>query len=132
MEVGVEVGPPGVLVGVGVFVEPPGALVGVAVIDDCVDVAVGEDVTVGVPVLPRIVKVSVTNGISVSVLLPCETRALHSIAVCPACKPITWKVNAAPLVVALLLSLAAMATIKLCAPGPLIADAGSAPKSEPI
>jgi hypothetical protein len=46
-------------------------------------------------------------------LSPFETRAVHSIAVCPACKPVTLKVKAAPLVVALLPLLAAIATMKL-------------------
>ena len=122
VEVGVEVDPPGRFVGVGVFVELPGILVGVSVAEGCV--------AVGVAVPPRIVNVSVTNGMSVRVLFPCETRALHSIVVCPACKPFTLNVNTVPLVVALLPSLAATATIKLCAPGPFTTDTVSGPKRE--
>ncbi len=64
----------------------------------------------------------------VSTLSPFETRAVHSIAACPASKPFTLKVNAVPLVVALLPLLPAIAKIKLPFVGPFIATAGSAPK----
>jgi hypothetical protein len=49
----------------------------------------------------------------VSMLSPLDTRAVHSIAVWPACNPFALKVKAAPFVVALLPLLPAMATMKL-------------------
>src|SRR5512133_2036645 len=61
-------------------------------------------------------------------LLPCDTRALHSMTVCPACKPLILKVNAGPLVVLLFPLLPTIATIKFCSCGPLIANTGSLPK----
>lgn len=93
--VGVDVttGPPGVLLGVGVLVGPLGVGVGVSVfgagegvkvgvLEAGVVVAVGDPtgvgVNVGVGVPPRTVRLVETNAISVSTLLPVETRARHS------------------------------------------------------
>ena len=122
--------------------------VGVAVFTGVRDVAVGEptgvndvavgdatgvegvDVNVGVGPVPVIVKVVPTESISVRILSPFETRASHSIAVCPATKPVTLKVNTAPLVVALFPLLPAMAKIKLLACASLTATTGSVPKSD--
>lgn len=59
---------------------------------------------------------------------PLDTRAMHSIEVCPVCNPVALKVKAAPLVVARRLLLPAMAKTKLPFCGPLSAVAGSAPK----
>lgn len=96
-----------------------------------VNVAVGDSTGVGVKVgvapLPATVRLVPVEVIWVRILSPFETRAVHSIAVCPACKPVTLKVNTAPLVVALLPLLPAIATMKLPFWGPLIAMAGSAP-----
>jgi hypothetical protein len=64
----------------------------------------------------------------VSILSPFDTRAVHSIALWPACNPSTLKVKTAPLAVALFPLLPAIATMKLPPCGPLIATAGSAPK----
>lgn len=91
-------------------------------------VGVGDSVSVGVGKFPRTLRLVPTEGRSESMLSPMETRAEHSSAVCPACKPLTSKVNAVPLVVALLLLLPATATMKLPFCGPLIAVTGSAPK----
>ena len=55
-------------------------------------------------------------------------RAVQSMAVSPACKPRAVKVKTAPLVVALLPFLPAMAAMKLPPCGPKIVVAGSAPK----
>lgn len=79
-------------VGLGVLVGvlEAGVVVGVG---DPTDV--GVDVGLGVP--PRTVRLVETNAISVSTLLPVETRALHSNVVWPACKPFALKVKAAPL-----------------------------------
>lgn len=133
----VAVGSPGMGVGVcegvAVAVGPPGVAVGVSGAGDGVAVAVGVGdstdvgVTVGVGSFPRIVRLVGMNPIWVSTLLPVETRALHSSAVWPACKPLTLKLNAAPLV-ARLPWLPAIAIMKLPPCGPLIATAESAPK----
>ena len=103
---GVEVAEPS---GVGVS---EGAAVGVAV-------AVG-----ALPVTVRLVPV---DGRLVSEPFPVETRTVHSIDVCPACKPVALKVKAVPLVVALLPLLPAIAKIKLPLCGLLNAVAGSEP-----
>lgn len=60
--------------------------------------------------------------------LPCEMRAVQSMAVNPACRPFTVKVKTVPLVVALLPFLPAMAAMKLPSCGPKIVVAASAPK----
>ena len=91
-------------------------------------VGVGVSVSVGVGVAPRIARSVPVAGRSESTLSPLETRTLQSSAVCPACRPFTSKVNAVPLVVALLLLLPAIATMKLPFCGPLMAVTGSAPK----
>jgi hypothetical protein len=124
--VGVSLGP-AVEVDVGVFVgvslgPPVGVDVGVLV-----GVALGPAVRVGVAVPPFMVRLVPVDGIWVSTLSPFDTRAVHSIAVWPAARPLTLNVNAAPLVVALLPLLPAIATMKLPFAGPLIATAASAP-----
>lgn len=91
-------------------------------------VGVGVSVSVGVGELPRTLSPVPVEGRSESTLSPLETRTVHSSAVCPACRPFTSKVNAVPLVVALLLLLPAIATMKLPFCGPLMAVTGSAPK----
>jgi hypothetical protein len=89
---------------------------------------IGVGVNVGVTALPTIIKLVPVEGIDVRILSPFETRAVHSIAVCPACRPVAVNVKAAPLVVALFPLLPAIATMKLPFCGPLVATAGSAPK----
>jgi hypothetical protein len=109
-------------VGVGVPVSTGAEEVGVGVGDSAV---VG--VEVGVGILPVTVRLVPVEERLVSILSPLDTRAVHSIAVWPACKPLALKVNTAPLVVALLPLLPAIATMKLPFCGPLIATAASAP-----
>jgi hypothetical protein len=111
-------------VGVGVPVSTGADEVGVGVGDSAV-VGVEVGVGVGVPVTVRLVPVEERL---VSILSPFDTRAVHSIALWPACKPLTLNVKAAPLVVALFPLLPAIATMKLPFCGSLIATAGSAPK----
>ena len=94
----------GVLVGVG------GVKLGTGVSTGVVGPGVGG---VGVAELPNTVRLPGTKSIAVKVLVPCETRALHSTAVWPACAPVKVKVNAVPSAVALLPPLPATATIKL-------------------
>jgi hypothetical protein len=101
------------------------------------DVAVGEatgvegvDVNVAVGPVPVTVRVVPVEGRSVRMLSPFETRAAHSMGLCPATSPVTLKVNAAPLVVALFPLLPAMAKMKLPACVSLTAVTGSAPKSD--
>lgn len=93
-----------------------------------VGVSKGGGVDVAVGILPRTLSPVPVAGRSKRILSPLETRAAHSSAVCPACRPFTSKVNAVPLAVALLLMLPAIATMKLPFCGPLIAVTGSAPK----
>jgi hypothetical protein len=94
-----------------------------------VNTGVADAIGVKVGATPTTVRLAApVDGRLVSTLSPFETRAVHSIAACPASKPFTLKVNAAPLVVALLPLLPAIATIKLPFAGPFIAAAGSAPK----
>ena len=120
VDVTVSTGVGSVPVGVG---DSPGVdCVGVDVISNGVGVAVGVDAS------PTIVSVSPVDGMLVRRLSPLDTRAIHSIVVCPACKPVALKVKAAPLVVALLPLLPAIATMKLPFCGSLIATAGSGPK----
>ncbi len=69
------------------------------------------------------------DGMPVSNPAPLETCAVHSIEDCPVCKPFALKVKTVPLVVARLPLLPAMAKTKLPFCGPLIAVAGSLPKS---
>src|SRR5688572_11900387 len=117
--------------GVGVAVaEPSGVGVGdsTGVTDVGVSKGVGVDVAVGR--LPTIVRLVPVEGRLVRRLSPFETRAVHSISVWPACNPSTLNVKAAPLVVALLPLLPAIATMKLPFCGSLMAAAASAPKSE--
>lgn len=129
----VGVGVPVAAVGVGVS-DPlsVGVCVAVAVSTGVagvgVEVGVSVGVNVGVGALPVTVRLVPVNGISVRMLSPLETRALHSTALCPACRPFRLKVNAAPLVVALLPLLPAIATMNVPFCGPLIATAESAPK----
>ena len=121
--------PFGVCVAVAVA-EPSGVAVGdsTGVTDVGVSKGVGVDVAVGR--LPTIVRLVPVEGRLVRRLSPFETRAVHSISVWPACSPSTLNVKAAPLVVALLPLLPAMATMKLPFCGSLMAAAASAPKSE--
>lgn len=127
VSVGVDVGGVTVPVGVSVGVEVGGVIVpvGVAVSVGVEEVEVGVDVGVALPTTVRLVPV---EGRLVSTPSPFDTRALHSMALCPACKPLALNVKAAPLVVALFPLLPAMATMKLPLCGPLIATAASAPK----
>lgn len=132
VDVGVPVSTGAEEVGVG---DPPGVGVDVGVSDPAgvgveVGVAVLAAVGVGVEVgaLPITVRLVPVDERLVRILSPLETRAVHSIALCPSCRPLTLKVKAAPLVVALLPLLPAMATIKLPFCGSLIATAGSGPK----
>ena len=113
----------GVILGValGVDVDPSGVALGVGE-------KIGVEVIVGVGKIPRTLRLAPIEGRAVSTLSPLETRTVQSNAVCPACKPFKSKVNAVPLVVALLLLLPATATMKLPFSGPLIAVTGSAPK----
>src|SRR5215212_8019306 len=104
--------------GVGV---PPGKFVGEAGME------VTPGVGVGVEVPSRTTRLAPTKGSSGRRLSPVETRALQSIATCPALRPVRLNVNAVPLVVALLSLLPAIATMKLPFWGPLIATAGSGP-----
>lgn len=113
---------PGAEVCVAVAVSP-GAEVSVAVGD-----STGEGVKVGVAPFPLMVRLAEVEGRVVRTLFPCETRAIHSIADCPACNPLTLKLKAAPLVVALLPLLPAIATMKLPFCGVVNAAAGSGPK----
>lgn len=85
-----------------------GEAIGVAVSDPS-----GVDVNVAVGPLPVIVRVVPTQSTAVRMLSPFETRAVHSIGLCPATRPVTLKVNTTPLVVALLPLLPAMAKMKL-------------------
>jgi hypothetical protein len=117
-------------VGVGVPVSAGAEEVGVGV-GDPTDVGVAEGVEVGVGTSPTTVRLVPVEERLVSILSPFDTRAVHSIALWPACKPLALKVKAAPLVVALFPLLPAMATMKLPFCGSLIATAGSAPKRLP-
>jgi hypothetical protein len=96
-------------------------------------VAVSEPTAVGVNVavgpLPVTVSVVPTHSISVRMLSPFETRAVHSTVVCPATRPVTLKLKTSPLVVALLPLLPAMAKIKLPTPS-FTATTGSSPNSD--
>lgn len=113
----------GVILGValGVDADPSGVALGVGE-------KIGVEVIVGVGKIPRTLRLAPIEGRAVSTLSPLETRTVQSSPVCPVCKPFTSKVNAVPLVVALLLLLPAIATMKLPFCGPLIAVTGSAPK----
>lgn len=131
VDVGVSVGVEDVGVIVPVGVEEVGVGVPVSAGAEEVGVGVGDSAAVGVEVgvaVSTMVRLVPVEGRLVSILSPFDTRAVHSIALWPACKPLALKVKAAPLVVALLPLLPAMATMKLPFCGPLIATAGSAPK----
>ena len=101
----------GVAVSTGVSEVGVGDSTGVSEVD--VGVSNGVGVEVGVGASPVIVRSVPVAGRLVRMLSPLEIRTLHSIAACPACKPFTSKVKAAPLVVALFPLLPAMATMKL-------------------
>ena len=92
--------------------------------EDDGEVEVGE----GADVASSTVRLMGTESISVRALFPMETRAAHLISVCPACKPVTSKVNTAPSVVAFCPLLPAIATMKLPFCGSKVATAGSVPK----
>ena len=130
VEVKVGAGEPsGVDVKVGAG-EPSGVDVRVGTGDPSgVGVNGGNGVGVSVGVVPVTVTLVPVEESDVRVLSPLETRALHSTALCPACKPVTLKINAVPPAVALLPLLPAIATMKVPFCGPLIATAASAPKS---
>jgi hypothetical protein len=119
-EIGVGVSDP-LRVEVGVAVSPGVEGVGVKV-----GAAVG--VKVGVVGLSLTFRLAPVNATSVRILSPLETRALQSTALCPACRPLAPKVNAAPPFVALLPLLPATATMNVPFWGPLIATTESAPK----
>lgn len=103
-------------------------------VEVAINVGVGEagtgvEVSGGVGVDdPRTVMLVPTYGMLVNAPFPCEMRAVQSIAVNPACKPLTVNVKTVPLVVARLPFLPAMAAMKLPPCGPKIDVAGSAPK----
>ena len=117
---------------VGVAVSTGVREVGVAVSAGVKEVGVGVSNGVGVCVavgkLPTTVRLVPVDERLVRTLSPLETRTVHVIALCPACKPVAVKVKAGPLLVALLPLLPAIATIKLPFCGSLIATAASAPK----
>lgn len=92
---------------------------------------VGVEVNVAVGAIPIMVRLAAVDGRAVRILSPFETRAVHSMVACPACRALALKVNAGPLVVALLPLLPAMATMKVPFCGSLIAAAASAPKRPP-
>jgi hypothetical protein len=92
---------------------------------------VGVDVNVAVGALPIMVRLAGVDGSEVRILSPFETRAVHSMVACPACKALALKVKADPLVTALLPLLPAMATMKVPFCGSLTAAAASAPKRLP-
>jgi hypothetical protein len=132
VDVGVPVSTGAEEVGVG---DPPGVGVDVGVSDPAgvgveVGVAVLAAVGVGVEVgaLPTTVRLVPVDGRLVRILSPFDTRTVHSIALCPSCRPLALKVRAAPLVVALLPLLPAIATMKLPFCGSFVATTGSAPK----
>jgi hypothetical protein len=131
-EVGVAVstGVEEVGVAVSTGVEEVGVAVAVSTGVEEVGVAVSVGVGVGVSVgkVPTTVTLVPVEGRLVSTLSPLDTRTVQEIALCPACKPVTVKVKADPLVVALFPLLPAIATMKLPFCGPLIATAESAPK----
>ena len=110
-----EVGVDSVEVGVAVSsgVGPVAVGVGDSPGVDCVavGVSIGVDVKVGVGDSPTTGRLVPVAGRLVSRLSPLETRALHSMGLSPACRPLTLKVKAAPPVVALLPLLPAMATM---------------------
>lgn len=85
----------------------------------------GMTVTVGTFV--KTVMVSAIDNMLVNVVPPCKTRAVHSMFVCPTCRPLMLNVKAVPLVVALLPLLPASATMNTPFCGPLIAETVSAP-----
>ena len=109
VHVGEEGGNVGLIEGVSVGPELVGELTGVEGV--CVAVGTGDSTGVvgevpgvggmGVDVLPRTVRLPGTKSIAVSVFVPCDTRALHSTDVCPACAPVIRNVKAVPSVVAL-------------------------------
>lgn len=123
---------------VGVAVSAGVDEVGVAVSTGVKEVGVGDSTGVGVSKgvgvkvavgkLPTTVRLVPVDERLVSTLSPLETRTVQVIALCPACRPVAVKVNAVPLVVALLPLLPAIATMKLPFCGSLIAIAASAPK----
>src|SRR5512143_1009576 len=141
--VGVEVGSSvtGVEVNVGVG-DSIGVSVTVGVGDSMgVEVNVGVGVSngvgvscvsigVGVGVLSRkmIDRLAGVDGSAVNTPSPFEIRAWQSIAVCPPCKPVTSKTNAAPPPMAFLPLLPAIATMKLPFCGVVAAITGSSPK----
>jgi len=96
--------------------------------DDEAGVEVGAGAGAGTEAGSIMVRLMGTESISVRALFPTDTRAAHLISVCPACRPVTSKVNTAPSVVAFWPLLPAMATMKLPFCGSKVATAGSVPK----
>lgn len=96
----------------------------------CPEIKVEEGrVAVGDGMLPTMVSVSPMEGMLSNTPCPFETRAVHSIGVCPSCRAFARKVNAGPLVDAFCPLLPAIARMKLPFCGPFIADTGSVPNS---
>ena len=128
-EVGVEdsTGVSDVAVGVSTGVDDVGVGDPTGVSEVGVGVSKGVGVKLGVGSSPTTVRLVPVDEILVSRLSPLDTRAVHSIAVCPAWRPLALKVKAAPPAVALLPLLPAIATMKLPFCGSLTATAGSGP-----
>ena len=101
-EVGVAVstGVSEVVVGVSTGVDDVGVGDSTGVSEVGVGVSNGVGVKLGVGSSPTTVRLVPVDGILVRRLSPLDTRAVHSIAVCPACRPLALKVKAAPPVVA--------------------------------
>ena len=125
--VGVFTGVSAVAVGVSTGVDDVGVGDSTGVSEVGVGVSKGVGVKLGVGSSPTTVRLVPVDEMLVSRLSPLDTRAVHSIAVCPAWRPLALKVNAAPPAVALLPLLPAIATMKLPFCGSLIATAGSGP-----
>ena len=111
--VGVSTGVSDVAVGVSTGVDDVGVGDSTGVSEVGVGVSKGVGVKLGVGSSPTTVRLVPMDEILVSRLSPLDTRAVHSIAVCPAWRPLALKVKAAPPAVALLPLLPAIATMKL-------------------
>ena len=97
-----------------------------------VGVKAGVGVNVGVGVRPRMSRKAPPVGKDVSTLSPFETRASQRMDACPVCRAVTLKVKTAPLVVALLPCVPAMARMNVPGCGTLMAATASTPKRFPI
>ena len=125
--VGDSTGVSEVAVGVSTGVEDVGVGDSTGVSEVGVGVSKGVGVKLGVGSSPTTVRLVPVDEILVSRLSPLDTRAVHSIAVCPAWRPLALNVKAAPPAMALLPLLPAIATMKLPFCGSLTATAGSDP-----